>query len=265
MRVGRGAIPSGGDFIGEPGSRESHCNRRFLLAVQRACSTKERFDAPTRRFLVMLALLVTFVLAFFLTPIHEFFDQENAVIWRAWIADTGVFAPFLFLLVLVSTALCGIPRMYPTILGAALFGIPLAMILSVVGSSLGAAAAFLFARVMGRDFVANRLGPRARSFDDLAMKHGFTAVALLRLIPFSNFVVTNYLCGVSSVRFADYLGATALGMIPSTLFFVLLGQGLVDQNLWLIIASTVALVAFTAFGLFYLRRFIAPTLQQEKR
>lgn len=219
-------------------------------------------ERATRRFLILLAMIVTFIVAFFMTPLHSYFSQENVAAWRDWVASTGFFAPFLFLVVLVTTAVCGIPRMYPTILGGALFGLPLAMALSLSGSTLGAVAAFVFARHMGKDFVDRRLGRRFEALRSLAEQHGFALVALLRVVPFSNFVVTNYACGMTPIRIRDYTIATAIGMIPSTLMFVLLGKGIVTHDLTLVVASTVVFLVVTACAIGYFRRIVAPAVKQ---
>jgi uncharacterized membrane protein YdjX (TVP38/TMEM64 family) len=213
----------------------------------------------TRKFLTMVAILAACILVFFLTPLRSAFSRERVELWSAWVQGLGIVAPMLFLAILVVTAVIGVPRMYPTLLIGALYSIPIALLVSIVGSTVGAAAAFLFARHMGRDFVERRFGSRFRRLFTILRDHGFSFVVLLRVVPFSNFVVTNYVCGVSSIRFPDYLIATVLGMIPSTVMFVLLGRGLGRHDVHLVVAATVVFILFTSLAIVYYRRVITRT------
>jgi len=155
-------------------------------------------DRSKHKFIALVVLLGIFFGAFFLTPLRDVFSQERVEEWRQFVGSKGALAPVVFLSVLVATAVCGIPRMYPTILGGALFGVPAALALTIVGSTAGAVASFLFARWMGRDYVEARLrGSRFRGLLGRLERHGFPIVVALRLFPLSNFVVTNYVCGVA--------------------------------------------------------------------
>jgi uncharacterized membrane protein YdjX (TVP38/TMEM64 family) len=214
-------------------------------------------DRETRKFLTMIAIVAVCVLVFFLTPIRTTFSRDRVAEWSEWIAGLGFAAPVLLIALLAVTAVVGIPRMYPTIVIGALFSIPGATAISIAGSTLGAVGGFLFARFMGRAFVERRVGHRFSRLLATLRDHGFAVVAFLRIVPFTNFAATNYLCGVSSIRLADYTGATALGMIPSTLTFVLLGRGLGLHDLRLVVSAAALLVIFTAVAVVGYRRFFA--------
>jgi len=221
-------------------------------------------DRAARRFLWMMALLVSFAVAFFVTPLHTLFSTESVTVWRTWIEQTGAYAPLFFLLVLAGSALAGIPRMYPTILGGALFAVFPAVVLAVVGSTLGALGTFAFARFMGRDYVKRRIRGRFRGLDERIERNGLELVVLLRLLPFGNFVLTNFACGVTSIRSGDYVAATSIGMIPSTVLFVLIGRGLGNHDRLLVATSTGVFVVVTALALAAYRRFFATPVPDEQ-
>jgi len=220
-------------------------------------------DRETRKFLTMIAILAACVLVFFLTPVRDWFSRERVADWARWVHGLGIAAPLLLAALLAATAVVGIPRMYLTILIGALFPIATSMTLSVAGSTIGAVGAFFFARFMGREFVERRLGRRFAPLFAILRDHGFSLVVLLRVVPFTNFAVTNYVCGVSTIRFPDYLLATALGMIPSTAMFVLLGRGLGNHDLRMIVAATSFFVVFTAVAILGFRRAFARRLAGE--
>lgn len=216
-----------------------------------------------RKFAILVVIVTLLSLAFFVTPLRTYLSEESFDMWRAWATDRGFVAPALFTFVLAASAVAGIPRMYPTILGGALFGVPIAMALSIVGSTIGAIATFAFARKMGKDFVDRKATGRVERILGLVERQGFAIVVLLRMVPFSNFVVTNYVCGISTIRARDYAFATALGMVPSTLMFVMLGQGIVDHSLWLLVSALVLFAALTVIAAATFKRILASDARRE--
>ncbi len=98
------------------------------------------------------------------------------------------------------------------------------IVLTVAGASVGAAAAFALARSVAHERLRRRAGPRTNRVDAWLAERGFLAVLYLRLVPAVPFNALNYAAGLSSVRFAEYLAGTALGIVPGTVAFVLLGD-----------------------------------------
>jgi uncharacterized membrane protein YdjX (TVP38/TMEM64 family) len=109
-----------------------------------------------------------------------------------------------------------------------LFG-PLKGTLVVSASStLAAAISFLIARSSLRPRVESFLrssgafGKSFATFDALLGADG-TLVFLLRLSPLFPFSLSNYLLGLTAVRFWPYVGATWAGALPGTFCYVYLG------------------------------------------
>jgi len=65
-----------------------------------------------------------------------------------------------------------------------------------------------------------------RSSRRLAGAARVPAVLYLRLVPAVSFDALNYAAGLSTVRFADYLLATVIGIVPGTVAFVMLSDAL---------------------------------------
>jgi uncharacterized membrane protein YdjX (TVP38/TMEM64 family) len=59
-------------------------------------------------------------------------------------------------------------------------------------------------------------GPRLVRFDALMTGRPFVAVLLGRLMPVLPFFALSYGAGLLGIRFAPYLAATAVGLLPST-------------------------------------------------
>ena len=99
-----------------------------------------------------------------------------------------------------------------------------------VGALIGESLAFGAARGLGRGFVVRLLGERVRRWDALLGTAGFRTVLVLRLLPLVPCDVINYGAGLGAVRYRDFIGATALGIVPGCLLYALAGSGLVDAN-----------------------------------
>jgi uncharacterized membrane protein YdjX (TVP38/TMEM64 family) len=84
-------------------------------------------------------------------------------------------------------------------------------------------AAFALGRALGRDAVERVTGTRVARVDALLGRHGLLAVLGVRLVPVLPFTVINYAAGLTAVRLRDYVGGTALGIVPGTIAFVALG------------------------------------------
>jgi uncharacterized membrane protein YdjX (TVP38/TMEM64 family) len=79
-------------------------------------------------------------------------------------------------------------------------------------------------------------------------ENSFETVFIMRLL-FLPYDLVNYVCGALRITWTSFLLATALGSLPGTISFVLLGASLerVDQGLdginpWAIVASVVIFV-----------------------
>lgn len=62
--------------------------------------------------------------------------------------------------------------------------------------------------------------PKFRALDTAIAKEGFKVILLLRLSPIFPFALSNYLYGVTSVDFLEYMMGTLIGFFPGTLAYV---------------------------------------------
>lgn len=129
-------------------------------------------------------------------------------------------APIFVLLFAVGTVLA-LPAVVFAATGAYVFGLWGGLTLSLAGATLGAGAAFLVARRLGRPLLARRLAasPRWRRVDRSVARHGAVVVLLLRVLPVLPFNLLNYLLGLTGIRFASYLAATLVGMVPGAFVY----------------------------------------------
>ncbi len=165
------------------------------------------------------AALVIFIVAAIavvrLTPIRDHLTPAQI---KALLETTGIWAPAAFILFYAAGVCLFIPGTLLTAVGAAVFGPYRGFAYVWLGAMLGAAAAFLIGRYLGRDFAASLIGPRLKKYDEAIGKNGFATVLYLRLVYFP-FTPMNFGMGLTRVRFGDYLLGTGFGILVGTFIF----------------------------------------------
>ncbi len=141
--------------------------------------------------------------------------------------------PLAFVIAYVAAVVAFVPGAGMTLLGGALFGIVRGALYSLAGAILGSAAAFLIARYAARDLVARHLAarPRLAAVERAVSARGRTLVLLLRLSPVVPFNALNYLLGLSTVSFGDFL-LGSVGMIPGTFLYAYAGRLAGEAAAW---------------------------------
>lgn len=141
---------------------------------------------------------------------------------RGWIASLGPWAPVAYVLMYIAATVAAMPGSALTVIGGAVFGSVLGVILVSIGSTLGAASAFLIARYFARDAVAQWLNknPRFLKLDSLSESHGAVIVAITRLVPIFPFNILNYGFGLTRIPFRTYFFWSWLCMIPGIVLYV---------------------------------------------
>ena len=137
----------------------------------------------------------------------------------------GPWAKPAFVLLQAVSVIILVPSVVPTFAAGVLFGLVWGVVLTVAGAALGAVAAFQIGRGVGRRWITDRFGQDRRfiALSRLAKRRGWQVVALARLTPIFPFAIGNYAFGLTPMRGWQYLGATALGTIPSNAVYVYLG------------------------------------------
>ena len=110
-----------------------------------------------------------------------------------------------------------------TLAAGALIGWP-SIGLIVVAATAGASLLFMASRSLLRDFLRARAGPFFANLEDGFAKNAFGYLLFLRLIPAAPFWAVNILPAFSSIRLTQFIGATAIGIIPGTSVYVAFGR-----------------------------------------
>ena len=151
----------------------------------------------------------------------------NRELLLGWVERHGALAPVAFATAYaVSTAVSLPLGLLLTVCAGFLFGPVLGTVVVVVGATVGATALFLAARTAFGTALRGRAGPwidrMARGFEQDA----FSYLLVLRLVPLLPFWLVNIVPAFTGVALRTYVIATALGIIPATIVFALVGNGL---------------------------------------
>ncbi|MBC8268851.1 MAG: TVP38/TMEM64 family protein [Rhodospirillaceae bacterium] len=178
---------------------------------------------------------------------------------KAWvdsdIRGQGFTGELLFVGVGMMFTAVGLPRQVICFLAGYAFGLLEGTALAMVATVLGCIVAFFYARVMGRSFVVGRFPDRVQRIDDFLHENPLSMTLLIRLLPLGSNVVTNLAAGVSGVGAVPFFLGSAIGYLPQTLVFALVGSGFsVDPELR--IAISIILFAVSGFlGVFLFRKY----------
>lgn len=207
---------------------------------------------PILRGLIFIAVLAALGLAVRNSGLTEHFDEH----WiDAEIRNAGWHGIFLFLAIGGLMAGVGLPRQIVSFLGGYAWGVAEGTGIALAATVIGCIGAFTVSRLLGRDFIGPRLPVRIRRADEYFRDNTFTMTLLIRLLPVGSNVVLNLAAGVSSVRAFPYFAGSAVGYIPQTLVFALLGSGVtVDPELRITLSILLFLVS-AVLGVWLYRKF----------
>lgn len=141
-----------------------------------------------------------------------------------WVDGLGAFGPLAFVIGYVISTVAFIPGSVLTLAAGAIFGLGPGVVYVMIGATAGSSLAFLLARSVAREAIAQRLegNPRFAAIDKAVGREGFKIVLLLRLSPVFPFNMLNYGLGLTNVRFIDYVLAS-IGMLPGSLLYTYSG------------------------------------------
>lgn len=178
-------------------------------------------------------------------------DKEKV---KTFLQAMGPLAPLTFILTqALQVVLAPIPGEATGFIGGYLFGVPLGMLYSTIGLTLGSILAFLLGRWLEHKFVERVVSREIlERFDFLMERQG-------ALIAFFLFVVPgfpkDYLCfilGLSLMDWRLFLLLSTVGRLPGTLMLTLQGAK-VYQGHYLFTGVLIVLCLALAGALFYFR------------
>jgi uncharacterized membrane protein YdjX (TVP38/TMEM64 family) len=171
------------------------------------------------------------------------------------VSEGGVRGPAFFLLLATLLTAIGLPRQVPAFVAGYAFGAWSGAAMALLSQILACGIDFSWSRLMGRSFVYRRFGPALRKIDSTLAARPFIATLAFRLMPVGSNILLNLAAGLSSVRALPFITASAIGFIPQTVIFALIGRGSAPAHAYVLAIGVAMFVLSAICGIVLLRKY----------
>lgn len=183
----------------------------------------------------------------------------SAMLDKAWIDSEvrgkGMSGELLFLGMAALATAVGVPRQAISFLAGYAFDVAFGTLFGVTATVGGCLIAFFYARWFGRSLVAARFSERIQRIDGFIRDNTLSMTVLIRLLPAGSNLATNLAAGVTNVRAAPFVLGSAIGYLPQTLVFALVGSGISLDPLFRIGLGVALFLLSGVLGIYLFRRF----------
>ena len=204
------------------------------------------------RGLLLMTSLAALGFLFKTTALGDFLDT-------AWVDSEvrgkGLAGSILFVAAGAAFTGVGLPRQILSFLGGYAFGFIAGTGLALLSTVAGCVGAFYYARFLGRQPVLAKFPRRIGKIDDFLSDNPLSMTLLIRLLPVGSNLVVNLAAGVSGIGAASFLAGSAIGYLPQTIVFALVGSGINVEPSFRISLSVVLFVASSVLGVSLYRKY----------
>lgn len=202
--------------------------------------------------LLLITSLVGIACLVEITPIRGLVDKT----WvNHEVLGKGVNGEFLFVGAGAAAIALGAPRQAISFLAGYAFDVALGTALGVVATMGGCLLTFFYARWFGRALVTPRLRVRVHRIEAFLHDHTFKMTLLVRLLPVGSNLITNLAAGVAGVRVMPFMLGSALGYIPQTFVFALIGSGISLDPLYRVSLGVAIFLFSGVLGIYLFSKF----------
>jgi uncharacterized membrane protein YdjX (TVP38/TMEM64 family) len=158
------------------------------------------------------------IAAYFATSGIDFHGILESAVTR--ISTMGPSGYLYFSAIYILAEILAVPAFPLTASSGYLFGVVPGFLVVLASATIAAGISFLigrtFLREVAQGWAMKLAGEKWRAIDSAVEREGFKVVLLLRLSPLLPFALSNYLYGITSVDFFQFIVATFLGFSPGT-------------------------------------------------
>ena len=152
---------------------------------------------------------------------------ENRHGLRQWVDSNLPLALAAYALLYFAIVALSIPgASVMSIAGGFLFGWALSAPVTVIAAAAGATAVFQIVKTSLGAALADRAGPVLQRLARGFAENAFSLLLFLRLTPVFPFWAVNAVAGLAGIPLRTFVIATAIGIIPASIAFALVGSGL---------------------------------------
>ncbi len=204
---------------------------------------------------LIIAIVLIAIAALLVTQFSQYLTLDVAKAKQAELAnyiDAHLLqAALIYFVVYVLLTAFSIPgATVVTLLGTALFGFWLSLLLASFASTIGATLAFLSSRFLLRDWVQAKFADKLQTINQGIERDGAFYLLSLRLIPIFPFFLINLVMGLTPISTWRYYWVSQLGMLPGTAVYLNAGTQLAEISSLGEIVSLPVLASFVLLGVF---------------
>jgi len=208
-------------------------------------STRDRW----RGLALLVAVILVFVGLYLAARRYAPFVFDAAAL-RVWIAQFGLFAPLVFVLIQATQVVVApIPGQVVALVAGYLFGPLWGTVYSVTGVLIGSAVAFSLSKRYGRSFVEDILHEDVIDrFDGFVDTVGLPGLFAFVIIPGLPDDAICFLSGLTKWRLREFIAVIAVGRLPAYVLTVYAGGELASGRFLEGIALIGVVIALSAIG-----------------
>jgi len=136
-------------------------------------------------------------------------------------------APFYVIGAYVVAGLTFFPVTIISLAVAAVFGAVWGILYGMSGILISGAIIFIIGEKMRGRETRKFIKRYADKYDKQLKQSGVAGITTLRLVVFAPFSIFNLVCGLSSVRFSDFMVGTFLGLLPGFIARAIVGDSII--------------------------------------
>jgi len=191
---------------------------------------KRLWLAQLKRWLPLLLIFIVLTLIF-TSGLHKYLSFESLKAHRnilaQWTSEHFWLSSLMFIAIYTLAVAVSIPgATFLTLAGGFLFGPVFGSILVVISATMGATLLYFAVKTSLGDWLAQKATGWISKMREGFQDNAFAYLLFLRLVPVFPFWVINIVPALLGVRAATFIVATFFGIMPGSVVYVLVGNGL---------------------------------------
>lgn len=198
---------------------------------------------------LVFVIIIYFAYEYFHKYFYIFKDPKRI---KALVLSYGKYSVGVFLgLQIIQVVIFFIPGEIVQIAGGYIYGTFWGSILSIVGILLGSAATYFISANLARKYVKNYFKKKHNFLTKILHKFASKYIVFfIYLIPGVPKDIVGYLCGISEIKFKDFIIYSTLGRIPGTFISAFFGYKMFSKDISTLIVVGIIMVIVSVLGVF---------------
>lgn len=202
--------------------------------------------------ILFFILIIFFTFRFNITDIFTFEnlkDQHENLI-NYYMENTFSFSAVFFLIYILVTSFSLPFAAILTLAAGSIFGLIKGVILVSFASTIGATIAFIFSRILLKDYIEKKYPNALKIINKGIEKDGMLYLFALRLVAIFPFFIVNLIMGITSIKIKTFFFTSQIGMLAGTIIYINAGHQLSQIDSLQDIFSPSVLISFALLGIF---------------